>query len=91
MLSENVLFAMNDIESNELLEVGKRLGYIEENKSRQLKRHTRRFASLLVAAAVSFLLAATAFGVGYSVYRQRQEELRASYKVDENNLTGYVE
>ena len=54
-------------------------------KSRNLGR------TLLIAAIISAFFAVSAFAIGYSIHRQRQQELREKYHVDQTGTDSYVE
>ena len=54
-------------------------------KSRNLGR------TLLIAAIISAFFAVSAFAIGYSINRQRQQELREQLQIDENHVGGYQE
>ena len=54
-------------------------------KSRRLGR------TLLIAAIISLFFAVSAFAIGYSINRQRQQELREKYHVDQTGTDSYVE
>ena len=54
-------------------------------KSRHLGR------TLLIAAIISAFFAVSAFAIGYSINRQRQQELREQLQIDENHVGGYQE
>lgn len=54
-------------------------------KSRHLGR------TLLIAAIISLFFAVSAFAIGYSINRQRQQELREQLQIDENHVGGYQE
>lgn len=47
--------------------------------------------TLLFAAVIASLLGATAFALGLSIHRQRQEEIRSKLRIDENHVEDYVE
>ena len=54
-------------------------------KSRHLGR------TLLIAAIISLFFAVSAFAIGYSINRQRQQELREKYHVDQTGTDSYIE
>lgn len=54
-------------------------------KARKLGR------TLLIAAIISLFFALSAFAIGYSIHRQRQQELREKYHVDQTGTYSYVE
>ena len=51
----------------------------------------KRIITLALAAALILALGVTAYAIGVSIYRQRQEELREQLQIDENQVTDYVE
>ena len=51
----------------------------------------KKIISLALAAALVLALGTAAYAIGMSIHRQRQEELRHELKIDENNITDYVE
>lgn len=58
----------------------------------QRKKTVRRISrTLLIAAVLVCLLTVSAFAMGFSIHQRRQEELRQSLLVDENNADSYVE
>ena len=60
-----------------------------ETQARRV-RPRRRLRALLLTAAVLALMSATAYAVS-SIHQQRQSELREELKIEENQVTGYVE
>lgn len=60
-----------------------------ENTMPRRKGHKRMF-TVAIAAALVFALSITAFAA-YSIHRQRQEALRDTLQIDENNVSSYVE
>ncbi|MBO5556809.1 MAG: hypothetical protein J5927_06450, partial [Oscillospiraceae bacterium] len=55
---------------------------------RALRRTTR---TLLIAAVIASLLSITALAVGLSIHQRRQAELRETLRVEQNQVSGYVE
>jgi len=51
----------------------------------------KRIITFALAAALILALGVTAYAIGVSIYRQRQEELREQLQIDENQVTDYVE
>ena len=51
----------------------------------------RRVRSLLLVAAIVCLLGASAYALGISIHRQRQEEIRSELQIDEHHVEDYVE
>ena len=47
--------------------------------------------TILIAAVISAFFAVTAFGVGYSIHQQRQQELRQKMQIDAHRVESYVE
>ena len=86
MLSEKVLFALNNVDDLYLEEA-------EELLDKPIaSRHAfnkRTLHVLLIAAVLAALL--TACAVGYSIHQRRQQELRESLKIEENHVAGYQE
>ena len=65
-------------------------GKIQGSGRKPLKsRHLGR--TLLIAAIISLFFAVSAFAIGYSINRQRQQELREKYHVDQTGTDSYVE
>ena len=60
-----------------------------ENKTSSTPRRWGR--TLLIAAIISAFFAVSAFAIGYSIHRQRQQELREKYHVDLTGTDSYVE
>ena len=60
-----------------------------ETQARRV-RPRRRLRALLLTAAVLALMSATAYAVS-SIHQQRQSELREELKIEENQVSGYVE
>ena len=60
-----------------------------ETRARRV-RPRRSLRALLLTAAVLALMSATAYAVS-SIHQQRQSELREELKIEENQVTGYVE
>ena len=60
-----------------------------ENKASSTPRRWGR--TLLIAAIISAFFAVSAFAIGYSIHRQRQQELREKYHVDQTGTDSYVE
>ena len=55
------------------------------------KMKSKRLVTLALAAVLILALGATAWAIGMSIHRQRQEELRQELQVDENRVEDYVE
>ena len=60
-----------------------------KNKASSTPRRWGR--TLLIAAIISAFFAVSAFAIGYSIHRQRQQELREKYHVDLTGTDSYVE
>ena len=60
-----------------------------DNKTSRPSRHWGR--TLLIAAIISAFFAVSAFAIGYSINRQRQQELREQLQIDENHVNEYQE
>ena len=86
MLSEKIIFALNNVDDLYLEEA-------EELLDKPIaSRHAfnkRTLHVLLLAAVLAALL--TACAVGYSIHQRRQQELRESLKIEENHVAGYQE
>ena len=86
MLSEKIIFALNNVDDLYLEEA-------EELLDKPIaSRHAfnkRTLHVLLIAAVLAALL--TACAVGYSIHQRRQQELRESLKIEENHVAGYQE
>ena len=86
MLSEKIVFALNNVDDSYLEEA-------EELLDKPIaSRHAfnkRTLHVLLIAAVLAALL--TACAVGYSIHQRRQQELRESLKIEENHVAGYQE
>ena len=61
----------------------------EEKKS--IFYATRRVATLALAAALLLGMGVTAFALGKSIHKRRQQEVREQYQVEENHVSGYME
>ena len=86
MLSEKILFALNNVDDSFLEEARELLDKPAANQRAINKRTIHVF---LIAAVIAALLAACA--VGYSVHQRRQQELRENLKIEENHVAGYKE
>ena len=86
MLSEKIVFALNNVDDSYLEEA-------EELLDKPIaSRHAfnkRTLHVLLIAAVLAALL--TACAVGYSIHQRRQQELRENLKIEENHVAGYQE
>lgn len=51
----------------------------------------KRIITFALAAALILALGVTAYAIGVSIHRRRQEELRAQLQIDENQVADYVE
>ena len=87
MLSERVLFALNNVNDAFLKQAWELLG-----RSGAARRPVkgRIIRTVLIAAILAVLMAATAYAI-VSIHQKRQQELREQFKPIENNLTTYVE
>ena len=86
MLSEKVLFALNNVDDSFLEEAWELL---ERSAPTQHALNKRTLRVILIAAVLAALLAAC--GIGYSIHQRRQQELRENLKIEENNVTSYKE
>ena len=87
MLSEKVLFALNNV-NDASLEQARRL--LDRSVVSQRQAGRKIIRTFLIAAILAALMAATAYAI-VSIHQKRQEELREKYKPAENHLTTYVE
>ena len=87
MLSEKVLFALNNVDDTFVEETWELL-----NRSNPAQRPTksRIIRTFLIAAVLVALMAATAYAI-VSIHQKRQQELRESLKIEENHVAGYQE
>lgn len=83
-----LLQAMEGIGAKQVQEAGSLLGYTGQ-KSRRGRRKLWR--TLLLAAVIASLLGATAYAIGYSIHRQRQQELRQWMQIDAHSVENYTE
>lgn len=79
---------LNDMPDGFLESAGKLL-----RRKPEAVRHFRRKRILgsVLAAALILALGATAYAIGVSVHRQRQEQIREKLQIDENEVGDYVE
>ena len=87
MLSEKVLFALNNVSDSFLEETWELLGGAVVSHKPAMRKIIR---TVLIAAILTALMAATAYAI-VSIHQQRQQELREQFKPAENNLTTYIE
>ena len=87
MLSEKVIFALNTVNDAFLEETREMLDRSVPDRRPAKSRIIRTF---LIAAVLAALMAATAYAI-VSIHQKRQQELRESLKIEENNVTGYKE
>ena len=87
MLSEKVLFALNNTDDSFLEEAWELLGGAVISQKPATRKIIR---TILIAAILMALMAATAYAIA-SIHQQRQQELREQFKPAENNLTTYIE
>ena len=86
MLSEKVLFALNNVDDSFLEEARK---LMDRPAATQHVLNKRTIHVFLIAAVLAALL--TACAIGYSIHQRRQQELRESLKIEENHVAGYQE
>ena len=82
------LSALGNIEDHMIIELHSRVYKKQNTKSTRRLRRTLRV--LIAAAAIISALGITAYAVS-SLHQRRQEELREKYKVEENEITSFVE
>ena len=87
MLSEKVLFAMNNTDDSFLEEAWELLGGAVISQKPATRKIIR---TILIAAILMALMAATAYAI-VSIHQKRQQELRENLKIEENNVTSYKE
>ena len=78
----------NDVSPQKIKETVMNKIHSENKTSRPSRRWGR---TLLIAAIISAFFAVSAFAIGYSINRQRQQELREQLQIDENHVGGYQE
>ncbi len=86
MLSEKIIFALNNVDDSFLEEANE---LFDRPAATQHAINKRTLHVLLIAAVRAALL--TACAIGYSIHQQRQQELRESLKIEENHVAGYQE
>ena len=87
MLSEKVLFALNNTDDSFLEEAWELLGGAVISQKPATRKIIR---TILIAAILMALMAATAYAI-VSIHQKRQQELRENLKIEENNVTSYKE
>ncbi len=87
MLSEKVLFALNNVSDSFLEETRELLAIAVVSQKPAMRRIIR---SILIAAILMALTAATAYAI-VSIHQKRQQELWENLKIEENNVAGYQE
>ena len=87
MLSEKVLFALNNTDDSFLEEAWELLSGSVVSQKPAMRKIIR---TVLIAAILMALIAATAYAI-VSIHQQRQQELRESLKIEENQVAGYLE
>ncbi|HIR86988.1 MAG TPA: hypothetical protein IAC00_07610 [Candidatus Limivicinus faecipullorum] len=78
----------NDVSPQKIKETVMNKIHSENKTSRPSRRWGR---TLLIAAIISAFFAVSAFAIGYSIHRQRQQELREKYHIDQTGTDSYVE
>ena len=87
MLSEKVLFALNNVSDSFLEETWELLGGAVVSHKPAMRKIIR---TILIAAILVSLMAATAYAI-VSIHQKRQQELRERLKIEENQVAGYLE
>ena len=87
MLSEKVLFALNTVNDAYLEETRELL---DRSAVSQKPAKSRIVRTILIAAVLAALTAATAYAI-VSIHQRRQQELRESLRIEENHVAGYQE
>lgn len=92
MNREKAFQALNALDDRYIAEA---LRYAPEGAAgaseRSASMRSKRIVTLALAAALILALGATAWAIGVSIHRQRQQELRQELQVDENRVEDYVE
>lgn len=88
MAAYKLLYQMDAVSDEQILEAKEFLGYGAYQKRRGVKKAAR---TLLLAAVIASLLTVSAFAVGYTLHQRRQASLRDALKIEENAVSGYVE
>ena len=83
-----ILYAMNGVTDRQIVETKEFLKYGESDKRIDYRKFMR---TMLIAAIIACLLTITAFAIGYTLHQRRQAEIREEFKIEENNVSGYVE
>ena len=86
MLSEKIIFALNNVDDSFLEEANE---LFDRPAATQHAINKRTLHVLLIAAVLAALL--TACAIGSSIHQRRQQELRESLKIEENHVAGYQE
>ena len=86
MLSEKIVFALNNVDDSYLEEAE---DLLDNPAATQHTINKRTIQVILIAAALALLLAACA--LGYTIHQRRQQELRESLKIEEIHVAGYQE
>lgn len=87
MLSEKVLFALNNVDDSYLEETRELLDRSAVSQKPAKRRIVR---TILIAAVLAALMAATAYAI-VSIHQKRQQELRENLQIEENHVAGYQE
>lgn len=87
MLSDDVLLALNTVRDEFLEKTWESLN----KQATAQKTHRKISRTALIAAVIAALLTFSAFAIGYSFYKKHQTTVREELKIDENNVSGYVE
>lgn len=96
MKSEVVMDAMNHIDDKYKVEALSRRKVLsvsprEEKEITMMHKKTRKISrTVLIAAVLATLLVGSAFAV-WSIHSARQQEIKTNLKIEENNVTGYLE
>lgn len=86
MLSEKILFALNNVDDS-FLEEARAL--LDRPAATQHAINKRTIHVFLIAAVIALLLAACA--IGYSIHQRRQQELHTIYGVEEKHVDAWVD
>ena len=88
--SITLLRAVGEIREESVLDTIRELHLLDDQPHQQHK-YRKVLRVILIAAIIAALMGATAYAIGKSIQRQRQEELRNTLQIDENDVTDYVE
>ena len=88
--SITLLRAVGEIREESVLDTIRVLHLLDDQPHQQHK-YRKVLRVIMIAAIIAALMGATAYAIGKSIQRQRQEELRNTLQIDENDVTDYME